>query len=192
MTDEKPTVLVVDDERDLADLYAAWLADDYEVRTVYGGEAAIEAVGGDLDVALIDRLMPSVSGDDVLEHIRAEGYDCRVAMVTAVEPDFDIIKMGFDEYIVKPLREDGITQLVESLVTRSRYDAQLQEFFSLASKRAALQSQKPARELRNSEAFAALTEELEELRAELDRTTDELSVRDLEVEMRKLNADGTI
>ena len=39
MTGETPTVLVVDDERDLADLYAAWLADEYEVRTAYGGTA---------------------------------------------------------------------------------------------------------------------------------------------------------
>lgn len=192
MTDETPTVLVVDDERDLADLYAAWLEGDYDVVTVYGGAAAIEAVDEGLDVALIDRLMPSVTGDEVLEHIRSEGYDCRVAMVTAVEPDFDIIEMGFDEYIVKPIREDGIRELVASLVTRSRYDDQLQEFFSLASKRAALQAQKPTRELRDSQAFAELTEELESMRSELERTTDDLSVRDLEVEMRKLNADGSI
>ena len=40
MTEETPTVLLVDDERDLADLYAAWLADEYEIRTAYGGEEA--------------------------------------------------------------------------------------------------------------------------------------------------------
>lgn len=191
MTGEQPTVLVVDDERDLADLYAAWLGGDYETLTVYGGASAIEAVDERVDVAFIDRLMPSISGDDVLEHIREEGYDCRVAMVTAVEPDFDIIEMGFDEYIVKPIREDGIVDLVESLVARSRYDDQLQEFFSLASKRAALQAQKTDRELEASAAFADLTEEFEALRDELRRTTDELNVRDLEVEMRRLNADGS-
>lgn len=192
MRDEQPTVLVVDDERDLADLYTAWLADDYEVRSVYGGAAAIEAVDEDVDVALIDRLMPTVTGDEVLEYIRSEGYDCRVAMVTAVEPDFDIIEMGFDEYIVKPIHEDGIHDVVETLLTRAQYDDQIREFYALASKRATLEAQKSDRQLRESEAFAALTEELEAMRDELERTTDGLSVRDLEVEMRRLNVDGTV
>jgi DNA-binding response OmpR family regulator len=189
MTGDTPTVLVVDDERDLADLYAAWLSDRYEVRTAYGGEEAIEAVSEAVDVALIDRLMPNVSGDEVLDHIRSEGYDCRVSMVTAVEPDFDIIEMGFDEYIVKPIRRDDLVDVVESLVSRSAYDRQLQEFFALASKRAALQTQKSPHELAESDAYADLTAQIEELRAKLDRTTEQLSERDFEVELRKLNTD---
>jgi DNA-binding response OmpR family regulator len=189
MSEDTPTVLVVDDERDLADLYAAWLERDYQVRTAYGGEAAIEALDGSVDVALIDRLMPEVSGDEVLEDVRGGDYECRVAMVTAVEPDFDIIEMGFDEYIVKPIRHDEITDVVESLVTRSTYDEQLQEFFALASKRAALQAQKPDHELEESDAFAELETDVEALREELDRTIERLSIRDLEVELRQLTVD---
>jgi DNA-binding response OmpR family regulator len=189
MSEDTPTVLVVDDERDLADLYAAWLERDYQVRTAYGGETAIEALDGSVDVALIDRLMPEVSGDEVLEDVRGGDYECRVAMVTAVEPDFDIIEMGFDEYIVKPIRHDEITDVVESLVTRSTYDEQLQEFFALASKRAALQAQKPDHELEESDAFAELETDVEALREELDRTIERLSIRDLEVELRQLTVD---
>jgi DNA-binding response OmpR family regulator len=189
MSEDTPTVLVVDDERDLADLYAAWLERDYQVRTAYGGETAIEALDGSVDVALIDRLMPEVSGDEVLEDVRGGDYECRVAMVTAVEPDFDIIEMGFDEYIVKPIRHDEITDVVESLVTRSTYDEQLQEFFALASKRAALQAQKPDHELGESDAFAELETDVEALREELDRTIERLSIRDLEVELRQLTVD---
>ena len=189
MSEDTPTVLVVDDERDLADLYSAWLAQEYQVRTAYGGAEAIEALDGSVDVALIDRLMPEVSGDAVLEHVRDRGYECRVAMVTAVEPDFDIIEMGFDEYIVKPIRHDEITAVVDALLTRSTYDRQLQEFFALASKRAALQAQKSEQELERSDAFAELEAEVEALREELERTIDRLSVRDLEVELRQLSAD---
>ena len=190
MTEDTPTVLVVDDERDLADLYTAWLEQEYRVRTAYGGEEAIEALDESVDVALIDRLMPSVSGDEVLEYVRREGYDCRVAMVTAVEPDFDIIEMGFDEYIVKPIRHEEILEAVESLLSRSTYDEQLREFYSLASKRAALQSQKSTEELEESDAYAELTDQLEALRDDLDRTTERLTARDLEVELRQLNADS--
>ncbi|MGM0718372.1 MAG: response regulator, partial [Halobacteriota archaeon] len=136
MTDGTPTVLVVDDDSRLADLYATWLRDGYDVETAYGGPEAVEAIDARVDVALVDRLMPRLSGDGVLRHVREEGYNCRVAIVTAVEPDFGIIEMGFDEYVVKPVERRDITTVVGSLMTRTEYDEKLQEFFSLASKRA--------------------------------------------------------
>ena len=191
MTDDDPTVLVVDDDRQLADLYAAWLRGEYDVRTAYGGEEAIEAMSGAIDVALVDRLMPRIQGDEVLERIRAaDEYDCRVSIVTAVEPDFDIIGMGFDEYLVKPIRRREIEAVVGSLVTRTEYDEKLREFFALASKRAALEAEKSAYELDASEAYAELTAEFERLRCDLERTASEMSGRDLEAEMRRVSVDG--
>jgi DNA-binding response OmpR family regulator len=187
MSDSRPTVLVIDDEPDLADLYAAWLTSDYEVRTAYGGEEALGVIDDDVSVALIDRLMPDLSGDEVLERIREQGYDCRVAMVTAVEPDFDIIDMGFDDYLVKPVRREELQSAVESLLTRTTYDTQLREYFALVSKRAALEAQKSDRELAESEAYAELTEEIEGLRADLDETTSNLSADDFEVALRQLD-----
>ena len=190
MTEETPTVLIVDDERDLADLYAAWLADEYEVRTAYGGKEAIKQVNETVDVALVDRLMPRTSGGEVVAYIREKGYDCSISMVTAVEPDFDIIEMRFDEYIVKPVRRKGLHDIVETLLTRSAYDDKLREMFSLASKRGALKTQKTPDELEESDPYRELTDRLEELREELDRTADDLSERDFEVELGQLNTDG--
>ncbi len=185
--DDEPTVLVVDDQPELADLYAAWLRDAYDVRTAYGGDEAIAALGSDIDVALIDRLMPRTSGDELISRIRKDGYDCRVSVVTAVEPDFDIIGMGFDEYLVKPIQRDEINDVVDALVTRSEYDEKLQSFFSLASKRATLQTKKAPRELEESSAYAELTADFDRLRTELERTIDQLRPQDLEAEMRQLN-----
>ncbi len=186
MTDQDPTVLVVDDDHQLADLYAAWLETEYDVRTAYGGPSAFEAIDSDVDVALVDRLMPQVSGDELLEQIRAEGYDCRVSIVTAVDPDFDIIEMGFDEYVVKPVRREDIETVVDSLVTRSEYEQKVQEFFSLASKRAALEARKDPYELDSSSAYTELTAAFERLRSEIERTEAELTDRDFEIEMRRL------
>jgi DNA-binding response OmpR family regulator len=189
MTEGEPTVLVADDDDQLADLYAAWLRETYDVRTAYGGSEAIETVDERVDVALVDRRMPRVSGDDVLEHVREEGYDCRVAIVTAVEPDFGIIEMGFDEYVVKPVDRGELVAVVGSLVTRAEYDEKLQEFFALASKRAALQVEKSQREREASAAYAALAAEFERLRRDLKRTADGMTERDFEIEMRRVSAD---
>ena len=87
-------------------------------------------------------------------------------------------------------RRESLHDVVETLLTRSAYDDKLQEMFSLASKRAALQTQKTPHELEKSDSYRELTERLEELRGELDRTTDDLSERDFEVELRQLDGDG--
>jgi len=171
MSEPQPLVLVVEDEPDLADLYAAWLGDDYRVRTAYGGHEALDVlddVDGTVDAILLDRRMPGLSGDEVLAAVRERGVDCRVAMVTAVEPDFDILEMGFDDYLVKPVASDTLRETVEGLLQRGEYDTGVQDLFALTSKKAMLEAEKSASELADSEEYQALAEEIETLRADVD------------------------
>jgi len=172
-----PIVLIVEDEPDLADLYSAWLREACTVRTAYNGAQALDAIDEEIDIVLLDRRMPGLSGDEVLETIRDRGLDTRVAMVTAVEPDFDIIGMGFDDYLVKPVSQRDLMETVDQLLLRSTYDDQMQEFFALASKKAVLDAQKTDAELRASEEYARLEDRLAVLRAEIDDTVSELSDR---------------
>ena len=178
MTDEPPLVLVVEDEPDLADLYAAWLSDEYRVRTAYGGQEALDELDETPDVVLLDRRMPGLSGDEVLAELRNRGVDARVAMVTAVEPDFDIIEMGFDDYLVKPVTKDALKETVSDLLFRSQYDEGVLEFYSLSSKKAILEAEKGASALENNEAYQELTERLAELKSELDTSIEQLGDHD--------------
>lgn len=173
-----PTVLVAEDEPALADLYTAWLEGDYRVRTAYNGSQALDAIDADVDVVLLDRRMPGLSGDRVLSTIRERKLDCRIAMVTAVEPDFDIVEMGFDDYLVKPASKSDLQALVDQLLLRTEYDDMLQEFYALASKRAILDKQKPEYERRASEEYQRLEDRLAVLRTDIDETMAELSDRD--------------
>ncbi|NHN49645.1 response regulator [Halostella sp. JP-L12] len=170
-----PVVLIVEDEPDLANLYASWLRDHCTVRTAYDGTQALDAIDEDVDAVLLDRRMPGVSGDRVLDTIRERDLECRVAMVTAVEPDFDIIEMGFDDYVVKPVARGDLLDTVDQLLLRSTYDEQIQEFFALASKKAVLDSEKSEAELRASEEYARLEDRLAVLREQIDDTLGELS-----------------
>ncbi|CAI49544.1 receiver box response regulator [Natronomonas pharaonis DSM 2160] len=185
--DDKPTVLVVEDERALIELYVRWLENDYEVLTATGGEEALEQFRDDIDVALLDRLMPGMSGDEVLEHLREEVPDCKVAMVTAVEPDFDVISMGFDDYLTKPVEREELVETVEGLLSRTAFDEIEQELYALSSKQAALRSSKPKEELDESEEFSELQERIDELRGDLDAAMPDMEdddfvamVRDIE------------
>jgi DNA-binding response OmpR family regulator len=53
---EPKRVLIVEDDRDLANLYEMWLVDEYDVRIAYSGEAALERMADrEADVVLLDR-----------------------------------------------------------------------------------------------------------------------------------------
>ncbi|MHC3438861.1 HalX domain-containing protein [Natrialbaceae archaeon A-gly3] len=177
MSDE-PEVLVVDDEARLADLFAAWLGTDRSVETAYDGEEALEKMTDSVEVVLLDRRMPGLSGDEVLEKLRERGYDCRVVMVTAVDPDFDIIEMGFDDYLVKPVSKDELEEIVEDVQQRSEYEADIQEYYALASKKALLESEKSERKLEENEEYQELTDRVDELRSRVDETVSEMSSHD--------------
>lgn len=178
MNNEDPTVLVVEDEPDLAELYTAWLSDICDVRTAYDGEQALQAMDESVDIVLLDRRMPGLSGDEVLAALQDRELDPRIAMVTAVEPDFDIVEMGFDEYLVKPVTREDLVETVDQLLLRSAYDEQILELFALASKKTLLDAEKTDAELRASEEYARLVDRLVVLRETVDETVMELSNQD--------------
>ncbi|OYR56400.1 DNA-binding protein [Halorubrum sp. Ea1] len=181
-----PSVLVVEDEPDIAALYAGFLEAEYDVDLAETAAEAIDRVDASVDVVLLDRRLPDGSGDDVLEHIREAGHDCRVAMVTAVEPDFDIIDMGFDLYLTKPVSRSKLLTAIETLLTRSEYDDLVQEAAALASKRAVLSSQKPAAQREGNEAYADLVDRLENLDTDIDDLGESLSSDDYRAMFRDL------
>lgn len=170
-----PVVLIVEDEPDVAETYRLWLEDDYDVRVANDGDQGLEMLDASVDVVLLDRMMPGLSGDEVLVEIRDRSLDCRVAMVTAVEPDFDILEMGFDAYLSKPIKSAKLRGTVENLLERSEYDALLQEYYSLVEKQATLESTKSHAELENSAEYTALQGEVEDLQGELAETLDGVS-----------------
>ncbi len=171
-------ILVVDDEARLADLFAAWLTTEWTVETAYDGAEALEKMADSVEVVLLDRRMPGLSGDEVLETIREEGYDCRVVMVTAVDPDFDIIEMGFDDYLVKPVSKDELVDMVETVSVRSEYENEIQEYYALVSKKALLESEKTDRELSNNDEYVDLTERVTELEERVDETVSGMKSHD--------------
>lgn len=174
MSRERPTVLIVDDEPAIADGHAARLEDQYDVRTAYSGEAALDQLDETVTVTLLDRRMPTLSGDQVLTEIRERDLPCRVAMVTAVEPEFDIVDLGFDGYLQKPVTRDALFETVDMLARRAQYDAKLQTFFSVASRVAVLRTEYDESVLRTHEEFQDLTSRLDELREDLDETLADL------------------
>ncbi len=173
-----PTVLVVEDEQHLADLYTDYLDDRYDVRTAYSGEEGLELLSPTIDVVLLDRRMPVVSGNEVLAEIEERSLPARVAMVTAVNPDFDIIEMGVDDYLVKPVTREELTEVVDRLHKIAEYDEQLQELTTRKLKRNVLQVEKSQTELDSSEQYQKLQAEIAEIEARVDELAADLDVEE--------------
>lgn len=159
----EPTVLIVEDEADLADMYFSWLKDDFHVEIYLSGADALERLRPDIDVILLDRRVPGVSGDEILQEIRDMQLPAYVVMVTGVEPDESILEMDFDDYLVKPVERDDIVSAVERMLDRQRHDDRLRALFQVVSKLATIEAKMDDEKRRNSEAYQALEAEFEEL-----------------------------
>ncbi|WP_135363901.1 response regulator transcription factor [Halosimplex halophilum] len=167
----RPTVLVVDDESEVADVLALKVRDRYETRVAYGGREALESIDEDVDAVLLDRRMPEVHGDEVLAEIRERGYDCVVVMTTAVDPDLNILEMDFDDYLAKPIETEALlSTLDQQLDGRQSGDPKLEEFFSTVSKLEVLESELTPAELADSDEYERRKREAERLGRELQES----------------------
>jgi len=191
------TILVVEDDTSVTKLYMQFLEPEYTVLTAETAQEGIDTLLGEhssgddpsttaVDAVLLDRRLPDAPGEEVLDFIEEQRFDCRVAMVTGVEPDFDIVDMGFDLYIVKPVTRSELLEAVETLFVRSEYGGLLREAASLASKRALLESEKSEAELEASHEYTTLLERMSELDDELLDLAGSLSSDDYRVMFRDL------
>lgn len=101
-------ILLVEDDDSLANVYLARLqAENFDVRRVSNGEEALAAaLSYKPDIALLDVMMPKVSGFDVLDIMRntPETANLKIIMLTALSQDSDVERakqLGVDEYLVK-------------------------------------------------------------------------------------------
>lgn len=179
--DEPARVLIVDDERDLADTYASRLADSYDVTAVYSGEDAVEELGNGYDVMLLDRRMPGLSGAEVLEERQDRGLAVRVVVVTAVDPEFDIPDVPYDDYLVKPVTGADLHRAIERALALARYNQRLQDLNSLRLERNVLEVESEDGDPEASEQYRKLTGEIDRLRTELADLEREIE-RDFDLE----------
>ena len=175
---EDVTVLIVEDEESVMETYKLYTeAEGYTVLTASNGGEALVEIGDNVDVVLLDRRMPGMSGDEVLAHIQKWEMECRVVMVTAVDPDADIIEMGFDDYLTKPASREEILETIEQLLLFDRYEALLDEFHTKTKAYATLRANVSNGE--NTDTVERLEEEREQLREELLQTVESFTDDDI-------------
>jgi DNA-binding response OmpR family regulator len=122
-------VLVVDDDRTIADSVAARLrAEGFEVQTAADGPGAVAACqAGDPDVVVLDVMLPGFDGLEVCRRIQAV-RPVPVLMLTARAEETDLLVglgVGADDYLVKPFSMRELVARVHALLRRTDRAAQL-------------------------------------------------------------------
>ena len=120
-------ILVADDEIEIADLVELYLRNEnYTVYKFYTAEDALACIGStELDLAVLDVMMPGMSGFDICQRIR-ERHTYPVIMLTAKIEETDKITgltLGADDYITKPFRPLELVARVKAQLRRyKRYN----------------------------------------------------------------------
>ncbi|MCI8992030.1 MAG: VanR-ABDEGLN family response regulator transcription factor [Eubacterium sp.] len=121
------TVLVVDDEKEIADLIEVYLNNDgYTVYKFYNGKDALDCIEKkDLDLAILDVMLPDIDGFSICRKIR-EKHFYPVIMLTAKGDDANKIMgltIGADDYITKPFSPLEMAARVKTQLRRyKRYN----------------------------------------------------------------------
>lgn len=120
-------ILVADDDVDIRELVEFKLSTlGHDIMAVSDGQAAIEACQARRpDLAVLDVMMPGVSGLDAIRAIRADPglADLPVILLTARAQESDVetgFDSGADDYITKPFSPRELASRVEALLSRSQ------------------------------------------------------------------------
>ena len=122
-------ILVVDDEEAIADLVEVYLkSENYNVLKCYNGKDALKCVEKeDIDLAILDVMLPDIDGFDICQKIR-ENHHFPVIMLTARDENIDKITgltIGADDYITKPFQMLELVARVKAQLRRAtKYNQQ--------------------------------------------------------------------
>jgi DNA-binding response OmpR family regulator len=116
-------VLLVDDDRELCQMLTEYLAaEHFEVKSVHdGGDALAELKAGHFEILILDVMLPSVGGFDVLRKLGASN-DTPILMLTARGDDVDRIvglELGADDYLSKPFNPRELVARIRAILRRA-------------------------------------------------------------------------
>lgn len=140
MTTTLPVVLVVDDSDEHRDLVEIILRrDGYEVMTCKSGEEALALIRNvQVDLVLLDYIMPGMKGDEVTEKIRSRPGTSRlpILMVTAIKESDEQVRaldLGADDFVNKPYEPKILLARVRALVRMKKLNDETENFENVLS-----------------------------------------------------------
>ena len=118
-------ILVVDDEKDVVEVVGHFLEEEgYTVHAAHDGEEALEMASGDVDLIVLDIMLPGVDGYEVCKKLRARAETEEIPIVflsakTEEEDQIEGLMLGGDDYLTKPVSPQVLVAHVKAVLRRS-------------------------------------------------------------------------
>ena len=121
------TILIIDDDRDIADMVAMNLRDlGYRTERAADGRSGLQkALSGDHTLVILDLMLPEMDGLSVCRRIRERNPYTPILMLTAKSEEVDRVlglELGADEYMTKPFSVRELMARVKALLRRVQTD----------------------------------------------------------------------
>jgi two-component system response regulator QseB len=120
MDENRPRLLLIEDDPQLGPLIEQVLAEHYDVVRVTDGDAGLDAgLNGEFDVIVVDRRLPGRNGIEIVEALRARRVVTPILMLTALGTVADRVNgldAGANDYLVKPFEFDELLARLRALL----------------------------------------------------------------------------
>ena len=114
-------ILLIDDDTELTELLCELLKfENFTVSVAHDGEAGLNMMSPDVDMILLDVMMPKLNGIETLRRLR-ENSDTPVLMLTAKGEEIDRVvglELGADDYLAKPFSERELLARIRAILRR--------------------------------------------------------------------------
>jgi len=122
MNQRKPHILIVEDDKELAQWIQDYLVSkDYHVSVTYRGDEALTLIQADNpDIVILDGMLPGLDGLDVCKAVRPN-FTNAIIMLTARDEEIDEVlglEIGADDYLTKPVRARALLARIRKHVER--------------------------------------------------------------------------
>lgn len=123
-------ILLIDDDIELTDLLKEVLIfENFTVSIAQDGEAGVQAMHDDIDLVLLDVMMPKLNGIETLKRLR-ETWQVPVLMLTAKGEEIDRViglELGADDYLPKPFSERELLARIRAIIRRAQSNLEKKE-----------------------------------------------------------------
>jgi signal transduction histidine kinase len=182
----EPKILIVDDDRSLCNSLRGFLSNQAaEILTAYDGREALELLGkNEVDLILLDMVMPEIGGPQVIDYINSQGLKTSIIVMTgypSTDSAVESLRKGVYDYLRKPFDLDELVTTVENALNKRRLE------YEKERAEEALEKAHDELERRIEERTAELTKANEQLRHEIERrkrADEELREAHEELEIR--------
>lgn len=118
-------VLVVDDEKDVVEVVSHFLEEEgYNVHQAFDGEEALDKATPDIDIIVLDIMLPGVDGYEVCKQLRSRVETETIPIIflsakTEEEDQIEGLMLGADDYLTKPVSPQVLVAHVKAVLRRS-------------------------------------------------------------------------